>query len=47
MGTTYWVYTGGSCTSEERDRLYIGGTYSGGNLRTTFTRNAMVKIVTF
>jgi hypothetical protein len=46
-GTTYRVYTGGSCTGVEQDGLYIGGTYSGGTLRTTFTSSGMVQTVNF
>jgi hypothetical protein len=46
-GTTYRVYTGGSCTGTEQDGLYIGGTYSGGTLRTTFTSSGTVQTVNF
>lgn len=46
-GTTYRVYTGGSCTGVEQDGLYTGGTYSGGTLRTTFTSSGTVQIVNF
>ncbi len=46
-GTTYRVYTGGSCTGEEKDGLYIGGVYTPGTLRTTFTMTGMVMVVTF
>jgi hypothetical protein len=46
-GTTYEVYTGGSCTGTEQDGLYIGGTYSGGTLRTTFVSSGVVQTVNF
>ncbi len=47
-GTTYRVYTGGTCTGGVlRDGLYTGGTYSGGTLRTTFTSSGMVQTVNF
>lgn len=46
-GTTYRVYTGGSCTGVEQDGLYTGGTYSGGTLRTTFTSSGTVQVVNF
>ncbi|MCB1161339.1 MAG: carbohydrate-binding domain-containing protein [Candidatus Krumholzibacteriia bacterium] len=46
-GTSYRVYTGGSCTGSELDGLYSGGTYSGGTLRTTFTSAGMVQTVNF
>jgi hypothetical protein len=46
-GTTYRVYTGGSSTGTEQDGLYIGGTYSGGTLRTTFTSSGVVQTVNF
>ena len=47
-GTTYRVYTGGTCTGgQEKDGLYTGGVYSGGTLRTTFVSSGMVQIVQF
>jgi len=46
-GTTYRVYTGGTCTGVEQDGLYIGGTYTPGTLRTTFTSSGMVQVVNF
>jgi len=46
-GTSYRVYTGGSCTGVLKDGLYSGGTYSAGTLRTTFTSTSMVQSVTF
>ena len=46
-GTSYRVYTGGSCTGVEQDGLYSGGTYSGGTLRTTFTSIGTVQTVNF
>jgi trimeric autotransporter adhesin len=46
-GTTYRVYTGGSCTGTLKDGLYTGGTYSGGTLKTSFTSNSVAQSVTF
>jgi len=46
-GTTYRVYTGGTCTGTERDGLYTGGTYAGGTLRATFTSSGIVQNVNF
>jgi hypothetical protein len=46
-GTTYRVYTGGTCTGTVQDGLYNGGTYSGGTLRATFTSTSMVQTVNF
>jgi trimeric autotransporter adhesin len=46
-GTSYRVYTGGSCSGTEEDGLYSGGTYSGGTLRTTFTSSGTVQTVNF
>lgn len=46
-GTTYRVYTGGTCTGTERDGLYTGGTYSDGTLRTTFVSGGTVQTVYF
>jgi len=46
-GTTYRVYTGGTCTGTPQDGLYDGGTYSGGTLRATFTSSSMVQSVNF
>jgi len=46
-GTTYRVYTGGTCTGTVRDGLYEGGTYSGGTLRATFTSSGTVQTVNF
>ena len=46
-GTTYRVYTGGTCTGTVHDGVYTGGTYSGGTLRATFTSSGMVQAVTF
>lgn len=41
-GTTYRIYTGGTCTGTLRDGIYTGGAYSGGTLRTSFTSSSMV-----
>ena len=46
-GTSYKIYTGGTCTGTATDGLYSGGTYSGGTLRTTFTSSGTVQTVTF
>jgi hypothetical protein len=46
-GTTYQVYTGGSCTGTVQDGVYTGGTYSGGTLRASFTSTSMVQTVNF
>jgi hypothetical protein len=46
-GTSYKVYTGGTCTGTLKDGLYTGGTYSGGTLKTTFTSSSVAQSVTF
>ena len=46
-GTTYKVYTGGSCTGTPVNGLYEGGTYSGGTLKTTFSLSNMAPTVWF
>jgi trimeric autotransporter adhesin len=47
-GTSYKIYTGGTCTGGTvLDGLYTGGIYSGGTLRTTFTSSGQVQTVTF
>lgn len=46
-GTTYRVYTGGTCTGTLRDGLYTGGTYAPGTLKTSFTSTSMVQTVNF
>jgi trimeric autotransporter adhesin len=46
-GTTYKVYTGGTCTGTLLNGLYTGGTYSGGTLKTTFTLSGMAPTVWF
>lgn len=46
-GTSYNVYSGGTCTGEEEDGLYQGGIYSGGNLETSFTISQTVTTVWF
>ncbi len=45
IGTSYSVYTGGSCTGTVTDGLYTGGTYSGGTLKTTFNMNTTAQTV--
>lgn len=46
-GTTYRVFTGGTCSGTPQDGLYTDGIYSPGTLRTTFTSTAMVQTVNF
>lgn len=46
-GTSYKVYTAGSCTGTLKDGIYTGGTYSGGTLKTTFTSSSVAQTVTF
>ncbi|HPT30224.1 MAG TPA: carbohydrate-binding domain-containing protein [Prolixibacteraceae bacterium] len=46
-GTSYSVYTGGSCTGTLQDGLYSGGTYSGGTLRKSFTVSSKVTTLSF
>lgn len=46
-GTTYSIYTGGSCTGTNVDGLYNGGTYSGGTLKKTFTISSKITNVNF
>jgi hypothetical protein len=46
-GSTYYIYTGGSCTGTLTDGLYSGGTYSGGTLKKSFTVSSSVTSVTF
>lgn len=44
-GSSYSVYTGGSCTGTYTDGLYSGGTYSGGTLKKTVTISSKVTSV--
>jgi len=47
-GSSYKVYTGGSCTGATvSNGLYVGGTYSGGSQKSTFTVSSKVTSVTF
>ncbi len=46
-GSTYSIYTGGTCTGTETDGLYSGGTYSGGTLKKSFTVSGKVTKVSF
>ncbi len=46
-GQTYQIYTGGSCSGDEWHGLYTGGTYTGGNLKKTFTVSSKVSNVNF
>ena len=41
-GSTYSIYTGGSCTGTLTDGLYTGGTYSGGSLYKSITISSKV-----
>lgn len=47
LGSSYSIYTGGTCTGNNTDGLYSGGTYSGGTFRKTFTINSKITSVTF
>lgn len=47
QGTTYKVYTGGTCNGTLLHGLYTGGTYTGGTLKTTFTLTTMTPTVWF
>ncbi len=48
-GSTYKIYTGGTCTGTLKDGIYTGGTYSGGTLKKTVTTStsSTVNKVTF
>ena len=46
-GSTYYIYTGGSCTGTLSDGLYTGGSYSGGTLKKSFTISSKVTSVSF
>lgn len=46
-GSSYSIYTGGTCTGTKTDGLYSGGVYSGGTFRKTFTISGKVTNVTF
>lgn len=41
-GSTYSIYTGGSCTGTLKDGLYTGGSYSGGTLKKSITISSKV-----
>ena len=41
-GKTFTFYTGGSCTGENYDGLYSGGTFTGGTNSTSFTVSSTV-----
>ncbi len=45
LGTTYYIYTGGSSTGTVKDSLYSGGIYSPGTKAYTFTITSMVTTV--
>ncbi len=44
-GESYTVSTGGSCTGEKTDGLYISGSYSGSNSGQTYTQSQVVTSV--
>ncbi|MBN2610191.1 MAG: carbohydrate-binding domain-containing protein [Bacteroidales bacterium] len=46
-GSTYKLYTGGTCTGTETNGLYSGGTYSGGTLKKSFTISGKVISISF
>lgn len=46
-GSSYSIYTGGTCTGINVDGLYTGGTYTGGTFRKTFTISSKITSVTF
>lgn len=46
-GSTYSVYTGGTCSGTNTDGLYTGGTYSGGTFKKSFTISSKVTNVNF
>ncbi|GAP43284.1 hypothetical protein TBC1_111435 [Lentimicrobium saccharophilum] len=46
-GSTYSIYTGGSCNGTINNGLYTGGTYSGGTFRKSFTINNRITSVNF
>ncbi len=46
-GSSYSIYTGGTCTGTNMDGLYSGGTYTGGIFRKTFTISSKITNVNF
>lgn len=46
-GSTYYLYTGGTTTGTFSNGLYIGGKYSGGTLKKSFTISGKVTSVSF
>lgn len=46
-GSTYSIYTGGSCTGTYTNGLYVGGTYSGGTFKKSFSISSKVTSVSF
>jgi len=46
-GTTYYIYTGGSCTGTKTDGMYSGGTYSGGTQKKSFTLSSKATSLSF
>jgi trimeric autotransporter adhesin len=47
LGSTYYIYTGGTSTGTNTNGLYVGGIYSGGTLKKSFTVSAKVTNVSF
>ena len=45
-GSTYYIYTGGSSSGTNTNGLFIGGAYSGGTLKKSFTMSNKVTSVT-
>lgn len=41
-GSTYTIYTGGSCSGDSQDGLYTGGTYTGGTQGCSIQQTSMV-----
>jgi trimeric autotransporter adhesin len=46
-GSTYNIYTGGTCTGTLTNGYYAGGTYSGGTLKKSFSVSSKVTAVSF
>lgn len=46
-GSTYSIYTGGSCNGTVNNGLYTGGTYSGGTFKKSFTISNRITSVNF
>jgi len=46
-GSSYSIYTGGSCTGTLKNGIYSGGTYNGGTSKKTFTVSSTITSITF